>query len=237
MHMMHMLGIISLVFFISMFLMCFFRDRLKNNLVNILFIAINTVFIFCWNLAGYEVGWIKGGLMVFDNISPYIATVITLCVILNDKVKDFAYSAIAFLAFGMFLAMFISPEHEYLFNFSHEVRFIHVTEAACHLIMALYGFYLILSEKVELTLKSLAKSVIFMFSTVAFGVFLNLHFGFRYFGMDMHGNYSIYFLDIFNSFGATLAAYLFGILAVLLLGFAVGLGLDRFTKSKKTENK
>jgi len=224
-----MLGIISGVFFAALFLMCYFRDKLGHTLINTLFVAIDAVLLFCWTYAGYEVGWLDGGYMTLANISPYICTVIAFCPFLSEKVRSFAYSAIAFLGFGMFLAMFISPEHEYIFNFRHEVNFVYVTEAACHLVMSLYGFYLILSNRVKLTLRNFAKSVIFMYSTVLFAVFLNWVFHKSHFGMGVYGNYSIYFLDIFNSFGATLAAYLFGILAVLCLGFAVGMGLDRIS--------
>ena len=234
MHIMHMLGIISLVFFVAMFLMCFFRDRLEHKIINLLFIIVNTVFLFCWNYAGYELGWLDDGFMTLENISPYICTVISFSVFLNEKVKSYASCAIAFLGFGMFLAMFISPEHEYLFNYNQQARFVHVCEAACHLIMSLYGFYLILSDRVKLTLINLGKSIIFMYASVMFGVFLNWCFHLANFGMDMYGRYSIYFLDIFGSFGATLAAYLFGILLVLLLGFAVGMGIDRFTKIKES---
>ena len=233
--MMLMLGIIALVFFVSMFLLSFYREKLGHEIINRLFIAVNTVFLFAWTYAGYELGWLDDGFMTLENISPYIATVISASVFLNEKVKSYVHAGIAFLSFGMFLAMFISPEHEYLFNFRHEVRFIHVTEAACHLIMSLYGFYLILSGKVKLTLQNYSKSVIFMFSSVLYGVFLNWCFHLGNFGMNMYGGYSIYFIDIFNSFPATFAAYLFGILLVLTLGFLVGIGLDRLTKTKTTE--
>ena len=130
----------------------------------------------------------------------------------------------------MFLAMFISPEHEYLFNYMEDAKFIHVTEAACHLVMALYGFYLLLSDKVTLSLKNLLKATVFMFSSVAFGILLNVFFHTDNFGMDMYGGYSIYFLDIFGSFTATLIAYLLGIFAVLCLGFLTGVFLDMLTK-------
>ena len=71
-----------------------------------------------------------------------------------------------------------------------------------------------------------------MLASVLYGVFLNWCFHLGNFGMNMYGGYSIYFLDIFDSFAATLAAYLFGIILVLTLGFAVGMGLDKLTTEK-----
>ena len=40
--------------------------------------------------------------------------------------------------------------------------------------------------------------------------------------MDPYGNYSIYMLDIFGTFEATLIAYLLGVLCVLTIGMQSG---------------
>ncbi len=237
MHIMHMLGIISLIFLAALFLMCFFRERLNHPIVNPLLLSACAIFMFSWTYAMYEHNGLKGGFMTLDNISPYICTVIPLTPLMNKKVKDFAYCAIAFLGFGMFVAMFISPEVEYIFNYHQDAKFIHVTEAACHLIMGVYGFYLILSNKVKIDFKSLGKGLIFIYASISLGLFLNFFFHRSYFGMNMYGNHSIYFLDIFGSFGATLTAYLFGVLFTMLGGYLVGMFLDWLSrpKNKPTE--
>ena len=232
MHIMHMLGIISLIFLASLFLMCIFRDKLNHPIVNPLLICACAIFMFSWTYAMYEHNGLKGGFMTFDNISPYICTVIPLTPLMNKKVRDFAYCAMAFLGFGMFVAMFVSPEVEYILRYSHDAKFIHVTEAACHLIMGIYGFYLILSNKVKINLKNLAKGLVFIYASIGFGMFLNFFFHRSYFGMNMYGNHSIYFMDIFGSFGATLAAYLLGVLFTILVGYFVGMFLDWLSRPK-----
>ena len=231
-----MLGILTLVFFIALFLMCFFREKLKNPLINHLIVGICAVFFFCWVYAMYEHrGGFTEGFMTFNNISPFICTVIPLTPFMNKRVRDFAYCAIAFLGFGMFVAMFISPEVEYLFNYHQDAKFLHISEAVCHLIMALYGFYLILSDRVKLDLKNYGKALAFIYSSIGFGIFLNWCFHLSNFGMNMYGDYSIYFLDIFDSFAATLIAYLFGVLATLTLGFLVGMLLDWLSRTNKKD--
>ena len=40
--------------------------------------------------------------------------------------------------------------------------------------------------------------------------------------MNPYGGYKIYMIDIFGSFGATLAAYLLGVLLVITLGMQIG---------------
>ena len=235
MYIMQMLGILGFVFFAAMFMMCFFKERLKNPLINPLYIGACAVFFFCWNYAAYERGWLEDGFMTLENISPYICTIILLTPFMGKRVKDFANCSIAFLAFGMFLAMFISPAFDFLFNYNLNAKFMHISEATCHLVMALYGFYLILSGKVKLTLKNYAKSMVFIYLSIGFGVFLNWCFHLGNFGMNMYGDYSIYFLNIFGSFEITFIAYLLGVLGTLTLGFLVGIFLNWFSKTKETE--
>ena len=234
MHIMHMLGIVSLVFILALFLMCVFRERLKHPIINYMLVASCAFFLFCWTYSMYEHrGGQMQGFMTFDNISPYICTVIPLTVFMNRRTRDFAYSAIAFLAFGMFVAMFISPEVEYLSNYHQDSLFLHVSEALCHLVMGVYGFYLILADKVSLTLKSYGKALVFIYASIGFGIFLNYFFHQSNFGMNMHGGYSIYFMDIFNTFWATLAAYLVGVLLTVTVGFLIAIFIDRISRTKK----
>ena len=233
MHIIHMLIVVTVVFMIALFLMCLFRRKLYHPVFNPLFVGSAALLILAWNYAMYEHNGLKNGLIIMENISPYICTVIAVTPLLNQKVKDYAYSAIAFLGFGMFLAMFISPEFEYLFNYEQEAELVHVSEAACHVLMGIYGFYLILSDRVTLTLRSFAKAAIFMYASIGFGVFLNLILHRSFFGMNMYGRYSIYFLDIFGSFEITLIAYLVGVLGTLALGFLVGSLLDRLSRARK----
>ena len=235
MHMMQMLGGLSLVLFAALFLMCFFREKLKHPIVNPLFLIACAVFFFCWNYAAYERGWLEDGFMTLENISPFVCTVILFTPFLSEKVKDFAYCAIAFLGFGMLLALYISPGASYFMDHSYTANFMHVSEAACHLVMALYGFYLILINRVKLTWWSFGKATIFVYASIGFGVFLNWCFHLANFGMNMYGDYSIYFLNIFGSFESTFVAYLVGVLGTLILGFLFGIFLDRFSRTKKAE--
>jgi hypothetical protein len=173
--------------------------------------------------------------MTLENISPFICTIILLTPFMSEKIKDFAYCAIAFLGFGMFLALYISPGASYFMSHNYTATFMHISEAVCHLAMSLYGFYLILSNKVTLSWQSLAKSIVFIYTAIGFGVFLNWCFHLANFGMNMYGDYSIYFLDIFGSFEATFVAYLVGVLAVIAMGFLVGMFLDWFSTPKNSE--
>ena len=234
MHIMYMLGIVSLVFIAALFLLCLFREKLKAPIVNPLFLVADAIFLFAWTYAMFEHNGLKNGFMTLDNISPYICTVIPFTPLLDKKVKNFVYSGIAFLSFGMFVAMFISPEVEYLFNYHQDAKFIHVSEAACHLIMSIYGFYLILSDKVKINLKNYTRALIFIYASIGFGVFLNFFFHRSYFGMNMYGDYSIYFMDLFGSFEITFLAYILGVFFTITAGYLIGLLIDWLTGGGKS---
>lgn len=231
MNMMQMVAFMVICYFITLTLLCVYRKIINVKIANYVFIAVDLVFFFCWNYAAYLRGWLKDGFMTLENISPFIMTLIPLTLFMGERVKKYCNSAIAFLWLGMFLALMISPQHAYIFNYNIEATFIYASEAACHLIASLYGVWLIISGQVECSTRSLGRSVSCMYLVIGYGVFLNYFFHTRNFGMDPYGNFSIYMLDILGSFEATLLAYLLGVLVVLFIGIQVGNGLKKLVDS------
>ena len=218
MNMILMLGIVTFLYFFSLTLMCFYREKMNPKFWNVIFVVTDILFFFCWNLAGYERGWMKDRFMTLDNISPMMCTMIGLLFFMSPKVAQHCKCAVAFLSFGMFCAMLISPERAYLFSFDEQADFLYASEALCHMIMALFGAYLILSKQVKLNSKDFFKSAVFVYSIVGFGVLLNFIFKKDFFGMTPYGDYNIYGVRLFGSFWATLLGYLVGIFLVLLFG-------------------
>lgn len=226
MNMQLMLGVGILCYFVTLLLICLYKDKINVRIGNAFFIIVDAVLYLLWNISYAEKGWLDNGFMTLANISPFIFTVIPLTLFMNKKTKEYAYSAIAFLHLGLFLATLISPEYVVIFDFKTEATFAYATEAMCHIWAALFGAYLIVTRQVPLCFKSWLRSIIFMLSVVTFGVILNLILDTRCFNMNPN-NYSIYMLDIFGSFEATLIAYYLGIVVVLTLGMQTGYGLTR----------
>ena len=120
MNMMQMLGIVLFFYFVSLIFICLYRDVVNVKVWNAVFITADVIAFFCWNIAAYQRGWLDKRFMTLDNISPLMCTVIPLTCFMKDSIRQAALSAIACLSLGMFLAMLISPEHAYLFNFNIE---------------------------------------------------------------------------------------------------------------------
>jgi hypothetical protein len=223
------LGIFTFFFFVTLSLMCFYRAKINVKLCNTIFIIADLLAYSAWNYAAYLKGWLDDGWMTLGNISPLMFTLILLTPFMNERVREYVYCAIACLSMGMFLAMLISPEHDYIFNFNTEATFIYTTEAVAHMVCSLFGIYLVLSHQVKPNFKSLCKAVICTLSIITFGVILNFVFHIENFGMDPYGSAHIYMLDIFGSFPATLTAYYFGVVLVLTVGMQFVSLLDNLT--------
>ena len=224
MNMQLLLGINLGCYFISLFLICLYKDRINTKVFNGIFIAFDLLFYLFWNISSAQNGGLKDGFMTLENISPYIFTIIPLTLFMNEKTKSYAYSAIAFLHFGMFAALLISPEYVVIFDYKTEASFWYASEAICHMLAALFGIYLIITRQVKTDFEHWVKSIVFMWGSITFGVILNLILDTRCFNMNPE-RYGIYMLDIFESYEATRLAYYLGVLLVLTLGMQIGHGL------------
>ena len=245
MNMMQMVGIMVFFFFLTLTVICLYHEHINKKIGNLIFIIVDMIFFFGWSYAGYLQGRLNDGYMTLDNISPFIMTLIPLTPLMNEKVKKCYHCAIAFLWMGMFLALSISPEHSYIFNYRHEATFAYATETACHMVASLYGIYLIISGQVVCDFKHLVKAAACLYSVIGLSVAMNFIFHKSHFQMDPYGNYSIYMIDVLGSFWATLLAYLLGVLLVLIIGMQTGyvfnkmvskIHLEALTKSTTEKN-
>ena len=221
MNMQLMLGISISCYFISLLLICLYRDKINTKFFNALFIITDIIFYLCWNIATKHRGGLDDGFITFENISPYIFTIIPLTVFMSEKVRSYANSTIAFLCFGMFAALLIDPEYYVLSSLKSEADFWYTSSAVCHMLCSLYGMYLMITKQVKTDFSNWGKSIVFMWGSVTFGLVTNLFLDTTCFNMHPD-HYRIYMLDIFRSFEATAAAYYLGILVVLTVGMQMG---------------
>ena len=242
---MSMMGLTSaliFIYFTGVWVVLSLLHKVKKSYVNISFVLLNILFFLALNVYYYKTRD-NFSFMTFDNISPFTFTFMPAIFILGKKTKNGFLSAIAFLSVGMFGAMLITPQHAYLFSFATKAGFDYLFDALCHLNCSLFGIYLVASGQIKLTYKNLVSSTIFMYSVITFGVIMNYLFHTSNFGMNPYGGFSIYMIDIFEEFWATLLAYYVGVFLVLSIGFGFNYlanklnGNDKaFHKVVKTKN-
>lgn len=233
MHIMFMVFILVQVYFISLIIIYFLKDKLNTKITNFTFILLIFGFFAILNIHFYYTSGLKN-FMTFDNISPLTFTLLPLVYVMKKEVKESFLAMIAFLSVGMFLAMLISPNYNYLFSFKQNATPAYAYDSLSHLFCSLFGIYLIISGQVKVNLKNLLKSMAFIYTIISFAVILNFIFHKDYFGMDPYNGASIYMFDFFSNFYVTLIAYYLGIALVLILGFQLGYLMNKLSNSKKT---
>ena len=233
MSMMDMTALLILIYFTCIWLIIILLIKVKQKqIVNIAFVVCNCLVFGVLNIIYYG-GKQNFRYLMFDNISPFTFTFMPFLFVFRNKVKEFFMAAISFLSVGMFVAMLVTPQHAYLFSFNNEAGLDFLFDALCHLNCSLFGIYLIASGQVKISIKNLVIATIFMFSVISFGVIMNFIFHTNNFGMCPYGGFSIYFLDIFEEYWATLLAYYVGVFLVLSGGFFGNALLNRIAGNEQ----
>ena len=226
MSMMSMTAILIFIYFTCIWFIIVLLAKVKETkYVNVSFVILNCAFFLALNMYYFRVRD-NFKFMTFDNISPFTFTFMPFIFVFRKKIREAFMAAISFLSIGMFIAMLVTPQYAYLFHYNNEAGMDYLFDALCHLNCSLFGIYLIASGQVKITFNNLFKSTLFMYFVITFGVLSNYIFHTNFFGMCPYGGYSIYFIDIFEEYWATLIAYYVGVFLVLSSGFFINAFLN-----------
>ena len=173
MPMMVMLIICVFVYFISLISILIYNKNFNDKYVMIFFTIVNTsLFIgYCIN-EYYRKGYFE--FLTFDQISPFMFTMLPLSFLMNKKVQHSYYCTAAFLSLGMLVAMLVSPQEAYLVSYKADATILYVLDTLEHLIFSLFGVYLVCSGKVKLTFKNFRNAMLFIYTVITFVVIVDL---------------------------------------------------------------
>ena len=218
MPMMMMLLILVFIYF-ACFITILFFNKYMNPKYTLIFFMITNAALF----AGYCINEYsrkgKFDFLTFDQISPFMFTMLCLCFLMNDKIKKVFLDTAAMLSLGMFVAGLISPQEAYLASYRMDANMLYVLDTLLHLNYSLFGVYLFISGIVKIEFKCVLRAAAFLYSVIGFAVICNFLFHKNYFGMGYYGNFGIYMIRIFETYWATLIVYILGVFLVLTLGF------------------
>lgn len=209
--------------FVCLYFVCFTAILLFHKYMNpkftiILFTITNTILFIGYYINEFHR---KGTfeILIFDQISPFMFTMLPLSFLLKDKIKDLVFKTAALLSLGMFAAMLVSPQEAYLGSHQIEASMLYVLDTLLHLNFSLFGVYLFVSNTVKIDMKSIGQAAIFLYSVITFAIICNFLFHKNFFGMGYYSNYGIYMIRIFETYWATLVVYILGVSLVLMLGY------------------
>ena len=164
------------------------------------------------------------------NVSPFMFTLTPLTLILPKAVRKHIYLLISMLCVGMFVSSVLGC----LYNASigYKFHFHFLLDYISHIILSLFGIYLVRTEQVKLTRKNclISSSIILGSATVM--LILNLIFDTSFFGLSLRGKHNIYNTVLVESSYLSALLYYAGLIGVLALGFAAS-----YIASKKTFSK
>ena len=193
-----------------------------KTLVNILFaIIIFASYFYVVRYMYYDVGpddWNFKNTLPTANVSPFMFCLVIVFWILPKKVRPSLFMLVSLLSLGMLVAglggCFVYIARDYKFHWTIAL------DCTAHVLISLWGIYLIKSGQMELNVKKASQNGIIIVC-VALGMLIhNLAFDTAFFGLSLNGKHSIYNIVITNNSIVSAFVYFVGLFLVLKLGYA-----------------
>ena len=168
------------------------------------------------------------------NVSPFMFTLVAVSYLFPKRVRRHIYLLISLLSVGMI----ISPVLGCLYNASINYRFhLHfLSDYIAHVVLSLWGVYLVRSRQVELTKKNVLTSSGIIVGVALTMMILNVIFDTAFFGLSLNGKHNIYNNVLTESSYLSAALYFFGLVGVLVLGYLYVSLISRKTNVSGAEN-
>lgn len=198
-----------------------YKDKLPYKLTVVTFTLIIFIpHIFFILAFYYRYGidnWNVQNLFPVANINPFMFVMAFVVLFLPKPIKNVFYLLTALLSFatilagisGCFIYFKLIPTYEFQISI----------EWLSHLTMGLLGIYLILSKRVEFTVKNTLIASISIFGVALMMVVLNLIFDTSFFGLAFNGTHNIYNLIFIESPYLSALVYFVGLAGALFLGY------------------
>lgn len=152
-----------------------------------------------------------------SNVSPLLFTMTFICIFLKEDHRKVVFKFLCLFNFVMLVAGFISAAYALAID-AYYFKFVIFDELA-HLSFGLFTFYLISTDQVELKMKDLIFSIIWMMIFVVSMFVLNITTGTTFFGLCLNEQYSIYGQHLFSNCHVSNILYCVMLVAAMVLGY------------------
>lgn len=151
------------------------------------------------------------------NVSPFMFTLVGLIYLIPLRVRKHIYLLISLLSVGMLLSSVFGCIYNASINYRFHLHFL--SDYIAHVMLSLWGVYLVKSRQVELTKKNLLTSSGIIVGVAFTMLVLNVIFDTAFFGLSLNGKHNIYNNVLTNNSYLSAALYFFGLIGVLCLGY------------------
>ena len=192
-----------------------------KNVVNVLFvIAIFMSYLYIVRYMYYDVGpddWNFRNTMPTSNVSPFMFCLTPFILIMPKTIRKYLMTLVVLLSLGMVVAGlggalgFVARNYKFHW---------HITmDCLAHVLISLWGVYLLKSGQVELTPKKAIRAGAIIVSVALIMLVLNLIYHKAFFGLSLYGEHNIYNVRFFESGVVSTIAYFLGLGFVLCSGY------------------
>ena len=151
------------------------------------------------------------------NVSPFTYCLALLSLVLPKKAKEYVYTLISLLSFGVLGAGMLScisnAARDYAFHWTITL------DSFAHVALSWFGVYLVKSGQVRLEPRKCLFSGLFIVGVAVVMMLLNVIFHTNFFGLSFRGEHNIYNMVLCESAYLSAGIYFLGLCAVLTVGY------------------
>ena len=151
------------------------------------------------------------------NVSPFMFTSVAIIHFIPLKIRKHFYLLISLLSVGMFLSAVFGCIYNASINYRFHWHFL--ADYLAHVLLSLWGVYLIKSRQVELNRKNFFKSSGIIVGTAFFMMILNVILDTAFFGLSLNGKHNIYNNVLTDNSYLSALLYFVGLALVLCIGY------------------
>lgn len=151
------------------------------------------------------------------NVSPFMFALSPLALILPKRARRHFLLLISLLSVGMLISTFFSCIYNAVRNYKFHWHFMY--DYVAHIVLSLFGVYLVKSGQVELRPRNCLKSSAIIIGSALSMMLLNLVFDTSFFGLSLNGKHNIYNNVIVDNSYLSALIYFVGLGFVLLAGY------------------
>lgn len=192
------------------------------------FIAYITVVIVVYLDVGFR-DWNFQNTLPVANVSPFMFASLPFSFVLPKKIRKYYFLLVSLLIVGMFFSAVFNCVYNTVISYKFHFHFL--LDYIAHVVLSLWGVYLVKTKQVELTKKDITITFIVMLSIITLMLILNVIFDTSFFGLSLNGKHNIYNNVIVESSYLSALIYYIGVVVVLFMG----LGAQKLLNLKKSE--
>ena len=200
---------------------CLMKYMKNTKIFNAIFVVLVFALYLAISITVYlDVGfydWNYQNTLPVANVSPFMFVAVPIASVLPKTIKKRVYLLVSLLSVGMFF----SPVYNCIYNASINYKFYwHFTyDYLAHILLSLFGIYLIKSKQVELKIKDCLISGLIIIGVATTMLILNLIFDTAFFGLSLNGKHNIYNVVLVKNSYISALIYYSALCVVLSLGY------------------